>query len=74
MSYSFKPGSSAGYSDYYKSFDYGIGKDIKQYARLNPDEYYYNTGVLNYYIGAPRVLTKKSNFIPNLDKRTVSKN
>lgn len=74
MSYSFKPGSSAGYNDYYKSFDYGIGKDIKQYSRLNPDEYYYNTGVLNYYIGTPRVLTKKSNFIPNLDKRAVPRN
>lgn len=73
MAYSFKPGSFAGYNDYYKSFDYGIGDEIKRYSRLNPDEYYYNTGVLNYYIGTPRVLTKKTKFIPNLDKNAVDK-
>jgi hypothetical protein len=73
MAYSFKPGSFAGYGDYYKSFDYGIGNEINRYSRLNPDEYYYNTGVLNYYIGTPRVLTKKTKFIPNLDKNAVKR-
>jgi hypothetical protein len=74
MAYSFKPGNFAGYNDYYKSFDYGIGAEIKRYSRLNPDEYYYNTGVLNYYIGTPRVLSKKTKFIPNLDKNAVKRN
>ncbi len=63
----------AGFDDYYKSFDYGIGPQIKQYSRLNPDEYYYNVGVLNYYIGTPRVLTRKSGIIPNQDKNAVKR-
>ncbi len=63
----------AGFDDYYKSFDYGLSNEIKQYSRLNPDEYYYNVGVLNYYIGTPRILTVKNNIIPNLDSRKVKK-
>ncbi len=61
----------AGFDDYYKSFDYGIGQEIKNYSKLNPDEYYYNIGVLNYYIGAPRVLHRQLNFIPDLHKNKI---
>jgi hypothetical protein len=63
----------AGYSDYYKSIDFGVEKENRVYSKLNPDQYYYNLGIQNYYLGTPRVLTKKAGIIPNLDNILVRK-
>ncbi len=71
MTSNYKMVNFAGFDDYYKSFDHGVGKELKRDAILNSDAYLFNRGVQNYYLGTPRVLSKKTNYIPNLDKLKV---
>jgi hypothetical protein len=71
MTANYKMVNFAGYDDYYKSIDYGVDKELKRAAILNSDGYLFDQGVQNYYLGTPRVLTKKTNYIPNLDKQKV---
>ena len=73
MTANYKMFNFAGYDDYYKSIDYGVNEELKRAAIFNSDEYLFDQGVQNYYLGTPRVLVKTTNYIPNLDKRQVKK-
>lgn len=73
MTANYKMSNFAGYDDYYKSIDYGVDKELKHASIFNSDEYLFDLGVQNYYLGTPRVLAKKTNYIPNLDKIAVKK-
>ena len=73
MSTNYNMKNFAGYDDYYKSIDYGVEKANKVYSKLNPDQYYYNLGIQNYYLGTPRVLKKKIGVVPNLDNVVMRK-
>jgi len=73
MTSQYKVSDFAGYNDYYKSIDYGVEKVNQAYSKLNPDQYYYNLGVQNYYLTTPRVLFKRASIVPNLDSVSVKK-
>jgi hypothetical protein len=71
MAANYKLNSFAGYDDYYKSLDFGVGSELKRDSILNSDQYLFNVGVQNYYLDTPRVLTKHTKFIPDLSKKSV---
>ena len=64
--------NAAGYDDYHKSIDNGVEDVNRAYSKLNPDQYYYNLGIQNYWLGTPRVLTKKEEPVSDV-KRKVKK-
>lgn len=65
--------NAAGFDDYHRSFDQGVADLNVAYSRLNPDQYYYNLRIQNYWIGAPRVLDKPVSFVPNIKKKDKKK-
>jgi hypothetical protein len=65
--------NAAGYDDYHRSFDQGVEDVNKAYSRLNPDQYYYNLRIQNYWIGAPRVLDRPVSFAKDVKKKDKKK-
>jgi hypothetical protein len=61
--------NAAGYDDYHRSFDQGVEDVNKAYSKLNPDQYYYNLRIQNYWIGAPRVLDRPVTFSKDEKKK-----
>jgi hypothetical protein len=61
--------NSAGFDDYHRSFDQGVESVNRAYSKLNPDQYYYNLRIQNYWIGAPRVLDQPARFEKEIKKK-----
>jgi hypothetical protein len=65
--------NAAGFDDYHRSFDQGVEDVNKAYSKLNPDQYYYNLRIQNYWIGAPRVLDRPVSFAKDLRRKEKKK-
>ena len=65
--------NAAGYDDYHRSFDQGVEDVNRAYSKLNPDQYYYNLRIQNYWIGAPRVLDKPASFSEDKKRKLKKK-
>jgi len=65
--------NAAGFDDYHRSFNQGVEDVNRAYSKLNPDQYYYNLRIQNYWIGAPRVLDKPERFETETKKKKDKK-
>ena len=69
----FNLNNAAGYNDYHKSIDSGVREANVIYSRLNPDQYYYNLGIQNYWLGTPRIEKKENPFVSTSDMKLKKK-